>query len=176
MQQVLFDVDFGYVLRTTAADLILLRTQDEITLFFFITIIFHKNPRLIVAQNLKNASLHQQQKDWKQRRINFKSWKQLNSVLIHNDEILVIFQYLQAKYCNDSKITECCFKQRKQLINIWMFSSQKKKNSVLFRFCSFTMLQKKSLLKLTEHSELDSKITLKTWSSKLTWTFSEFKE
>ena len=63
-------------------------------------------------------------------------------MLIQNDEILVIFQYLQAKYCNDSKITECCFKQRKQLINIWMFSSQKK-NSVLFRFCSFTMLQKK---------------------------------
>ena len=48
---------------------------------------------------------------------------------------------LQAKYCNYSKITECCFKLRKQLINIWMFLKSKK-NSVLFRFCSFTMLQK----------------------------------
>ena len=26
----------------------------------------------------------------------------VNSVLIQNDEILVIFQYLQAKYCNGS--------------------------------------------------------------------------
>ena len=56
-------------------------------------------------------------------------------MLIQNDEILVIFQYLQAKYCNDSKITECCFKQRKQLINIWMFSSQKKiKTPYFFAF------------------------------------------
>ena len=55
-------------------------------------------------------------------------------MLIQTDEILVIFQYLQAKYCDDSKITEWCFKQRKQLKNIWMFSSQKKKNSVLFAF------------------------------------------
>ena len=54
MQQVLFDVDFGYVLRTTAADLILSRTQDELH-FFFLAIIFHKNPRLIVAQNLKKC-------------------------------------------------------------------------------------------------------------------------
>ena len=30
----LFDVDFGYVLRTTAADLILSRTQDELHYFF----------------------------------------------------------------------------------------------------------------------------------------------
>ena len=51
----LFDVDFGYVLRTTAADLILSRTQDELHYFFFITIIFQKNPRLIVAQNLKKC-------------------------------------------------------------------------------------------------------------------------
>ena len=33
-----------------------------------------------------------------------------------------------------------------------------------FCFCSFTMLQKRSLLKLTEHSELNTKITLKAWS------------
>ena len=45
---------------------------------------------------------------------------------MQNDEILVIFQYLQAKYCNNFKITKCCFKLRKQVINIWMFSSQKK--------------------------------------------------
>ena len=55
-------------------------------------------------------------------------------MLIQNDEILVIFQYLQAKYCNDSKITECRFKLRKQLINIWMFSSQKKKTPYFFAF------------------------------------------
>ena len=30
-----FDVDFGYVLRTTAADLILSRTQDELHYFFY---------------------------------------------------------------------------------------------------------------------------------------------
>ena len=89
-------------------------------------------------------------------------------MLIQNDEILVIFQYLQAKYCNDSKITECCFKQRKQLINIWMFSSQKKKKLRTFSLLQFYDAAKKSLLKLTEHSELDSKITLKTWSFKLT--------
>ena len=35
MQQVLFEVDFGYVLRTTAADLILSRTQDELHYFFY---------------------------------------------------------------------------------------------------------------------------------------------
>ena len=35
MQQVLFDVDFGYVLRTTAADLILSQTQNELHYFFF---------------------------------------------------------------------------------------------------------------------------------------------
>ena len=51
----LFDVDFGYVLRFTAADLILSRTQDELRYFFSITIIFQKNPRLIVAQNLKKS-------------------------------------------------------------------------------------------------------------------------
>ena len=88
-------------------------------------------------------------------------------MLIQNDEILVIFQYLQAKNCNDSKITECCFKQRKQLINIWMFSSQKKKLRT-FSLLQFYDAAKKSSLKLTEHSELDSKITLKTWSFKLT--------
>ena len=89
-------------------------------------------------------------------------------MLIQNDEILVIFQYLQAKYCNDSKITECCFKQRKQLINIWMFSSQKKKKLRTFSLLQFYDAAKKSLLRLQEHSELDSKITLKTWSFKLT--------
>ena len=83
-------------------------------------------------------------------------------MLIQNDEILVIFQYLQAKYCNDSKITECCFKQRKQLINIWMFSSQKKTKLRTFSLLQFYDAAKKSLLKLTEHSELDSKITLKS--------------
>ena len=31
----LFDVDFGYVLRTTAADLILSRTHDELHYFFY---------------------------------------------------------------------------------------------------------------------------------------------
>ena len=128
----------------TAADLILSRTQDEFH-YFFVTIIFHENPRLIVAQNLKKSQPPSVTKRLETKRINFKSWKQLNSVLIQNDEILVIFQYLQAKYCNNSKITECCFKLRKQVINIWMFSSQKK--SVFFRFCSFTMLlnQQKSL-------------------------------
>ena len=35
MQHVLFDVDFGYVLRTTAADLILSRTQDGLHFFFY---------------------------------------------------------------------------------------------------------------------------------------------
>ena len=42
---------------------------------------------------------------------NFKSQKAptVNSVLIQNDEILVIFQYLQTKYRNDSEIIECCF-------------------------------------------------------------------
>ena len=89
-------------------------------------------------------------------------------MLIQNDESLVIFQYLQAKYCNDSKITECCIKQRKQLINIWMFSSQKKKKLRTFSLLQFYDAAKKSLLKLTEHLELDSKITLKTWSFKLT--------
>ena len=54
MQQVLFELDFGYVLRTTAADLILSLTQGELH-YFFITIIFQKNPRLIVAQNLKKC-------------------------------------------------------------------------------------------------------------------------
>ena len=88
-------------------------------------------------------------------------------MLIQNDEILVIFQYLQAKYCNYSKITESYFKQRKQLINIWMFSSQKKKLRT-FSLLQFYDAAKKSLLKLTELSELDSKITLKTWSFKLT--------
>ena len=47
-------------------------------------------------------------------------------MLIQNNEILVIFQYLQAKFCNHSKIAEYCFKLRMQLINIWMFSNQKK--------------------------------------------------
>ena len=88
-------------------------------------------------------------------------------MLIQNDEILVIFQYLQAKYCNDSKITEWCFKQRKQLINIWMFSSQKKKLRT-FSLLQFYDAAKQSLLKLTEHLELDSKTTLKPWSFKLT--------
>ena len=88
-------------------------------------------------------------------------------MLIQNNEILVIFQYLQAKYCNDSKITECRFKLRKHLINIWMFSSQKQKLRT-FSLLQFYDAAKKSLLKLTEHSELDSKITLKTWSFKLT--------
>ena len=41
-------------------------------------------------------------------------------MLIHNDKILVIFQYLQAKYCNDSKITKCCFKLRKQLTHKYL--------------------------------------------------------
>ena len=86
-----------------------------------------------------------------------------------NDEILVIFQYLQAKYCNDSKITECYFKQRKQLINRLFGCSQVKKKVLrTFSLLQFYDAAKKSLLKLTEHSELDSKITLKTWSFKLT--------
>ena len=90
-------------------------------------------------------------------------------MLIQTDEILVIFQYLQAKYCNDSKITECCFKLRKQLINIWMFSSQKQTPYfLLLQFYDAAEQAKKSLLKLTEHLELDSKTTLKTWSFKLT--------
>ena len=90
-------------------------------------------------------------------------------MLIQTDEILVIFQYLQAKYCNDSKITECCFKLRKQLINIWMFSSQKQTPYfLLLQFYDAAKQAKKSLLKLTEHLELDSKATLKTWSFKLT--------
>ena len=33
----------------------------------------------------------------KQKRLNFKSKKKLNSVPIENDKILVSFQYLQAK-------------------------------------------------------------------------------
>ena len=65
-------------------------------------------------------------------------------MLIQNDEILVIFQYLQAKYCNDSKITECCFKQGEQLINIWMFSSQKKKKLRTFSLLQFYDAAKKS--------------------------------
>ena len=77
-------------------------------------------------------------------------------MLIQNDKILVIFQYLQAK------ILQCSFKVRKQLINIWMVSSSKKLRT--FCLCSFTMLQERSLLKLTEYSELNTKITLKTWS------------
>ena len=90
-------------------------------------------------------------------------------MLIQNDEILVIFQYLQANYCNDSNITECCFKLRTQLINIWMFSTQKKLRTFsLLRFYDAAKKAKKSLLKLPEHSELDSKKTLETWSFELT--------
>ena len=81
-------------------------------------------------------------------------------MLIQNNEILVIFQYLQAKYCNDSKIAECCFKLRMQLINIWMFSNQKKLRTFsLLQFYDAAKKAKKSLLKLTEHSELDYQIT-----------------
>ena len=97
-------------------------------------------------------------------------------MLIQNDKILVIFQYLQAKYCNDSTITECCFKLRKQLINIWDALKLKKTPYFsLLQFYDAAKKAKKFLLKLTEHSELNTKITLKTWSFKLTWTFSEFK-
>ena len=45
----------------------------------------------------------------------------------------------------------------------------------LLQFYDAAKKAKKSLLKLTEHSELNTKITWKTWSFKLTWTFSEFK-
>ena len=66
-------------------------------------------------------------------------------MLIQNDEILVIFQYLLAKYCNDSNITECCFKLRKQLINIWMFSTQKKLRTFsLLQFYDAAKTAKKS--------------------------------
>ena len=63
-------------------------------------------------------------------------------MLIQNDEMLVIFQYLHANYCNDSKITECCFKLRKQLMNIWMFSSQKKKTPYFFAFAIYDSAKK----------------------------------
>ena len=44
------------LLRTTAADLILSQTQDELHYCFYrLTIKFHKNPRLIVSQNLKKC-------------------------------------------------------------------------------------------------------------------------
>ena len=90
-------------------------------------------------------------------------------MLIQTGKILVIFQYLLAKYCNDSKITECCFKLRKQFINIWMFSSQKQTPYfLLLQLYDAAKQAKKSLLKLTEHLELDSKITLKAWSFELT--------
>ena len=82
-------------------------------------------------------------------------------MLIQYDEILVIFQYLQAKYCNDSKITECGFKLRKQLINIVFGCSQVKKKLRTFSLLQFhdaAKKAKKSLLKLTEHSELHTKI------------------
>ena len=37
----------------------------------------------------------------------------VNSVLIQNNEILVIFQYLQTKHCNGFEIIECCFTLRR---------------------------------------------------------------
>ena len=48
---------------------------------------------------------------------------QLNFELIQNDEILLIFQYLQAKYCNSFEIIEFYFTMRRQLTNIWVFSN-----------------------------------------------------
>ena len=53
--------------------------------------------------------------------------------------------------------------QTAQATNKYLDVLKLKKNCT-FRFCSFTMLQKRSLLKLTEHSELNTKITSKTWS------------
>ena len=93
-------------------------------------------------------------------------------MLIQNDKILVIFQYLLAKYCNDSKITECCL-QTAQATHKYLdvLKSKKKKKLRTFSFLQIydaAKKAKKSLLKLTEHSELDSIITLKTWSFKLT--------
>ena len=64
---------------------------------------FYKNTRLTFAQNLRtnimnNASLSSKKEiKNKRKRINFKSKKKLNTVLIQNDKILVICQYLLAK-------------------------------------------------------------------------------
>ena len=57
----------------------------------------------VAAKKIKN----------KQERINFKS-KKLNSALIQNDEILVIFQNYKLN-CKDPEITECCCALCKQL-------------------------------------------------------------
>ena len=53
MQQVLFDVDFGYFV--LQLQIWFCRERKTNYTIFFITIIFHKNPRLIVAQNLKKC-------------------------------------------------------------------------------------------------------------------------
>ena len=93
----------------------------------------------------------------------------VNFVLIQNVKILVIFQYLQAKYCNGSEIVECCFTLRRQLKSTWMLSSSKKVSTFsLQQFYDAAKEAIKSLLKLTEHSELNTKTALKTWSLKLT--------
>ena len=110
------------MLRTTAVVLIFVGNARQITLFF-LSIIFHKNPRLIFAQNLKTMPATSSNKKIRNEKNIFQNLKATNSVLIQNDETLVNFRYIQAKYCNDTEIIECCSKLRKQLINIWMFSS-----------------------------------------------------
>ena len=59
--------------------------------------------------------------------------------------------------CYDSEVIECCCALRKHLRKLWAVIQIEKK--LAFWFYNFTMLpkaEKKRLLKLAEHSELNS--------------------
>ena len=89
-------------------------------------------------------------------------------MLIQNDEILVIFQYLQYKQ-NIATILKLQSAASNSASNSKYLDVLKSKEKLrTFSLLQFYDAAKKSLLKLTEHLELDSKITLKTWSFKLT--------
>ena len=90
-------------------------------------------------------------------------------MLIQNDEILVIFQYLQAKYWQRFYNYRVLL-QTAQATHKYLDVLKSKKTPYFFAFAVLRCCKKakKSLLKLTEHSELDTKKTIKTRSFKLT--------
>ena len=93
----------------------------------------------------------------KRKRITFKSKKKLNPVLVKNNQILEIFQHLQAKL---QRFRDYRGLQRVAQVTEKSFGchlNRKQKHKLAFRCRNFTLPQsgkKQRLLKLTEHLEL----------------------
>ena len=81
--------------------------------FLFLKELFCKNTGLIFAQNLRTTPASATKNNTKNNgnRINFKSKKKLNSLLIQNDEIRVMYNQ---NYNNSKTIQSCCVVRRQQ--------------------------------------------------------------